>query len=73
MRQTRITMTRKMAGSRMLTTWQITRFSRFANLWYGGKHPGKPRVLTPSIGGAGVDRQKCAEIAAQGFCLSRPD
>ena len=47
-----------------------------ANSWYTGANiPGKPRVFMPYIGGAGVYRQKCAEIAAngyEGFALSAP-
>jgi len=39
-----------------------------ANSWYMGANiPGKPRVFMPYIGGAGVYRQKCAEIAANGY------
>ena len=39
-----------------------------ANSWYVGANiPGKPRVFMPYIGGVGSYRQKCAEIAAQGY------
>jgi cyclohexanone monooxygenase len=39
-----------------------------ANSWYVGANiPGKPRVFMPYIGGVGVYRQKCDEIAAQGY------
>lgn len=45
-----------------------------ANSWYMGANiPGKPRVFMPYIGGVGVYRQKCEEVAAkgyQGFALS---
>lgn len=47
-----------------------------ANSWYMGANiPGKPRVFLPYIGGVGVYRQKCDEIAAkgyEGFALSAP-
>jgi cyclohexanone monooxygenase len=46
-----------------------------ANSWYiGANIPGKPRVFLPYIGGVGVYRRKCDEIAAkgyEGFALSR--
>jgi cyclohexanone monooxygenase len=46
-----------------------------ANSWYMGANvPGKPRVYLPYIGGVGVYRQKCDEIAArdyEGFALVR--
>ncbi|TCZ64439.1 flavin-containing monooxygenase [Roseicella aquatilis] len=36
--------------------------------WYMGANiPGKPRVFMPYIGGVGVYREKCDEIAAQGY------
>jgi len=39
-----------------------------ANSWYVGANvPGKPRIFMPYIGGVGVYRQKCAEIAAKGY------
>jgi cation diffusion facilitator CzcD-associated flavoprotein CzcO len=45
--------------------------------WYMGANiPGKPRVFMPYIGGVGAYRQKCDEIAAngyQGFAISGPD
>ncbi len=44
-----------------------------ANSWYMGANvPGKPRVFMPYIGGVGVYRQKCDEVAAkqyEGFAL----
>ena len=43
--------------------------------WYMGANvPGKPRVFMPYIGGVGVYRQKCDEVAAtgyEGFALGR--
>jgi cyclohexanone monooxygenase len=39
-----------------------------ANSWYVGANiPGKPRVFMPYIGGVGVYRRKCDEIAANGY------
>ena len=36
--------------------------------WYMGANiPGKPRVFMPYIGGVGVYRQKCDEVAANGY------
>jgi len=39
-----------------------------ANSWYMGANiPGKPRIFMPYIGGVGVYRQKCDEVAANGY------
>ena len=39
-----------------------------ANSWYlGANIPGKPRVFMPYAGGVGVYREKCDEIAANGY------
>ncbi len=39
-----------------------------ANSWYMGANvPGKPRVFLPYIGGCGPYRDKCNEIAAEGY------
>lgn len=39
-----------------------------ANSWYMGANvPGKPRVFMPYIGGVGVYRQICNEVAAKGY------
>ncbi|HEX8967410.1 MAG TPA: cyclohexanone monooxygenase, partial [Chloroflexota bacterium] len=35
--------------------------------WIGANIPGKPRVFMPYVGGVGAYRQKCDEIAAQGY------
>jgi len=36
--------------------------------WYMGANiPGKPRVFMPYIGGVGLYRQKCDEVAAAGY------
>ncbi|HET8533491.1 MAG TPA: cyclohexanone monooxygenase, partial [Methylomirabilota bacterium] len=48
----------------------IASFTLFpmANSWYVGANiPGKPRVFMPYIGGVGVYRQKCDEVAAKGY------
>jgi cyclohexanone monooxygenase len=45
----------------------LTLFPR-ANSWYMGANvPGKPRVFLPYIGGVGAFRQKCDEVAANGY------
>jgi cyclohexanone monooxygenase len=39
-----------------------------ANSWYMGANiPGKPRIFMPYIGGVGVYRQICDEVAAAGY------
>ncbi|HEY2658883.1 MAG TPA: NAD(P)/FAD-dependent oxidoreductase [Caulobacteraceae bacterium] len=39
-----------------------------ANSWYlGANVPGKPRVFMPYIGGVGVYRERCDEVAAKGY------
>lgn len=39
-----------------------------ANSWYMGSNvPGKPRVFMPYIGGVGVYRERCDEVAAKGY------
>jgi cyclohexanone monooxygenase len=39
-----------------------------ADSWYMGANiPGKPRIFMPYVGGVGVYRQKCDEIAAGGY------
>ena len=39
-----------------------------ARSWYMGANvPGKPRVFMPYVGGVGVYRQRCDEIAARGY------
>ena len=38
------------------------------NSWYMGANvPGKPRVFMPYVGGVGAYRQKCDEVAANGY------
>jgi cyclohexanone monooxygenase len=46
-----------------------------ANSWYlGANIPGKPRVFRPYIGGIGVYRQKCDDVAAANYegCILSP-
>lgn len=39
-----------------------------ANSWYTGANiPGKPRVFLPYVGGHGVYRMKCADVAFKGY------
>jgi cyclohexanone monooxygenase len=39
-----------------------------ANSWYMGANiPGKPRIFMPYIGGVGVYRRICDEVAAEGY------
>jgi cation diffusion facilitator CzcD-associated flavoprotein CzcO len=39
-----------------------------ANSWYMGANiPGKPRIFMPYIGGVGIYRQKCDEVAANDY------
>jgi cyclohexanone monooxygenase len=41
---------------------------RYANSWYlGANIPGKPRVFMPYVGGFGPYRNKCNEVAAEGY------
>src|ERR1700738_5305555 len=46
---------------------QLTLYPQ-ANSWYMGANiPGKPRIFMPYIGGVGVYRQICNDIAAKGY------
>jgi cyclohexanone monooxygenase len=39
-----------------------------ASSWYlGANIPGKPRVFMPYIGGVGLYREKCDDVAAKGY------
>ena len=39
-----------------------------ASSWYMGANiPGKPRIFMPYIGGVGIYRQICSDIAAKGY------
>jgi cyclohexanone monooxygenase len=39
-----------------------------ANSWYMGANvPGKPRIFMPYIGGVGLYRERCDEVAAKGY------
>ncbi len=46
---------------------QLTLYPQ-ANSWYMGANiPGKPRIFMPYIGGVGVYRKICSEVAAKGY------
>ena len=50
-----------------------TLFPKANSYYVGANVPGKPRVFTPYVGGFGVYREKCDEVAAnqyEGFALS---
>ena len=52
-----------------------TLFPRTNSYYVGANIPGKPRVLTVYLGGLGVYRERCSEIAAngyEGFTLTAP-
>jgi cyclohexanone monooxygenase len=39
-----------------------------ADSWYVGANiPGKPRIFMPYVGGVGVYREKCDDVAATGY------
>ncbi len=44
-----------------------TLYPQAASWYMGANVPDKPRVFMPYIGGVGVYREKCAEIAAKGY------
>jgi cyclohexanone monooxygenase len=44
-----------------------TLYPQAASWYMGANIPGKPRVFMPYIGGVGVYRDTCAEIAAAGY------
>ena len=45
----------------------MTLYPRAPSWYMGANIPGKPRVFMPYIGGVGLYRQKCDEIAANGY------
>ena len=45
----------------------LTLFPKAESWYVGANVPGKPRVLMPYVGGVGVYRQICDEIAADGY------
>ena len=60
--------TPKTPGSSTSTNSAMRPSIPLANSWYVGANiPGKPRVFMPYVGGLDVYRQKCAEIAAEGY------
>jgi cyclohexanone monooxygenase len=46
---------------------ESTLFPRAASWYVGANVPGKPRVFMPYVGGVGPYRDRCAEIAANGY------
>jgi cyclohexanone monooxygenase len=52
-----------------------TLYPRAASWYMGANIPGKPRLFLPYVGGVGVYRDKCDEVAAnkyEGFKLRAP-
>jgi cyclohexanone monooxygenase len=45
----------------------MTLYPRAPSWYMGANIPGKPRIFMPYIGGVGVYRQRCDEIAAKGY------
>jgi cyclohexanone monooxygenase len=45
----------------------MTLYPRAPSWYMGANIPGKPRVFMPYIGGVGLYRQKCDEVAAKGY------
>jgi cyclohexanone monooxygenase len=45
----------------------MTLYPRAPSWYMGANVPGKPRIFMPYIGGVGVYRQKCDEVAAKGY------
>jgi cyclohexanone monooxygenase len=42
--------------------------AKSCNSWYlGANIPGKPRIFMPYVGGVGVYREKCDEVARNGY------
>ena len=46
---------------------EFTLFPRAASWYVGANVPGKPRVFMPYVGGVGPYRDRCAQIAADGY------
>ena len=44
-----------------------TLYPKAASWYMGANIPGKPRVFLPYVGGVGHYRQKCDEVAADGY------
>ncbi len=45
----------------------LTLFPRASSWYMGANVPGKPRVFLPYVGGVGLYRQKCDEVAVNGY------
>src|SRR6202012_4864605 len=48
--------------------WAASPLLPRANSWYVGANvPGKPRIFMPYLGGVGAYRQRCDQVAANGY------
>ena len=45
----------------------MTLYPRATSWYMGANIPGKPRIFMPYVGGVGAYRQKCDEVAANGY------
>jgi cyclohexanone monooxygenase len=45
----------------------MTLYPRASSWYMGANVAGKPRIFMPYVGGVGLYRQKCDEIAANGY------
>ena len=45
----------------------MTLYPKAASWYTGANVPGKPRVFMPYVGGVGLYREKCADVAAKGY------
>jgi cyclohexanone monooxygenase len=54
-------------GQHVNEAGERTLYVKAASWYMGANVPGKPRVFMPYIGGVGIYRQECDEIAAKGY------
>jgi cyclohexanone monooxygenase len=54
-------------GQHVNEAGERTLYTRAASWYMGANIPGKPRVFMPYIGGVGVYRQECDDVAANGY------
>ena len=52
---------------KLVEVGDTTLYPRAASWYMGANVPGKPRVFMPYVGGLGVYRRHCEEIAAEGY------
>ena len=45
----------------------MTLYPKAASWYTGANVPGKPRVFMPYVGGVGLYRQKCDDVATKGY------